>query len=110
MIYTAQRELPQAKITELEAILSGKEPWPLNWPDDDEIIQIITHDFGDGWEIDINLVKGEPTPYIDAILYEKGCEVYGWELTDKVLEEWSVVMGGVIDTAVRFEIVKEGEL
>ncbi len=107
MIYTAIRELPLHKIAEYRDILAGKS-WPLKYPDDDDSVLVMSHDFGDGWEIDIKIIKGDPTPFLDVILYEHGCEVHGWEISDEVLGEWSVVMGGVVNAAFRFEIAREG--
>lgn len=109
MIYTAIRELSADKIAEYGAVLKGKA-WPLKWPDDDDSFLVMSHNFGDGWEIDIKITKGEPTPFLDVILYEHGCEVHGWDISDDILGEWSVVMGGVINAAFRFEIAPEGTI
>jgi len=107
MIYTAIREMSATDIAKYESALLG-ETWPLKYPDDDDSVLVMSHDFGDGWEIDVKITKGNPTPFLDVMLFEDGCEVYAWELSEELLGEWTVVMGGNIDAAFRFEIAAEG--
>lgn len=110
MIYTKTVEIPIDDIKRLQSIVDGTIPFPTDNSYVDEIICVSSFDFGDGWEIDINIVKGEPTPYIDAILYHNSCEVYGWELSEEITGEWSVVLGGELDVAFRYEIAPEGTI
>lgn len=110
MIYTKIVELPLADIKRLQSIIDGTIPFPDQRPHGDEIMCVSSFDFGDGWEIDINIVKGQPTPYLDAILYHHGCEVYGWDISEEIMGEWTVVLGGELDVAFRYEIAPEGTI
>lgn len=110
MIFTEIRELPLADIQHFQSILDGETPWPTDRLYDDEMITAVTVNFGDGWEIDVNIVKGEPTPYVDAILFHDGHEVYTWEIAEDITGEWSVVLDGTINKAFRLEIAVEGTI
>lgn len=107
MIFTETRELPEADIKYFQSILDGETPWPTDRPYDDEMITAVTVDFGYGWEIDVNIVKGEPTPYVDAILFHDGHEVYTWEISETLVGEWQVVLGADLNRAFRLEIWPE---
>lgn len=110
MIFTETRELPLADIQRFNGILDGTIKWPSTWPDRYETIEVLSVNFGDGWEIDINICFGEPTPYVDAVLFENGCEVYAWEIAEDIVGEWQVVLDGTINKAFRLEIAVEGTL
>lgn len=92
MIYHETRTIPIADVRRYQDIIDSKVGWLTVWPDDTEVIEVLSVDFGNGWEIDINIVKGEPTPYVDAILFEHGCEVYAWEISESLIGELSVVL------------------
>ena len=106
MIFIEIRELPQADIRRYHSILDGTRPWPVT-PDRDEVILVLSVDFGYGWEMDVNICKGEPTPYVDVVLFHDGCEVYSWEICDELVGEWQVVLGADLNRAFRLEIRPE---
>lgn len=110
MIFTETREIPEADLVRLQAIIDGKSPWPERTLYAEDIISVLAIEFGDGWEMDINIVKGEPTPYVDAILFHDGSEVYTWEIRERVTGCWELVLGGDINRAFRLEVFLEGEL
>ena len=107
MIFTEIVELPKDEVVRFKGIIDmTNELCPPIW----DTVEAVSVDFGYGWEIDINICNGEPSPYVDAVLFHDGCEVYTWEITDSVLGEWQVVLGGDINRAFRLEIFPEGTL
>lgn len=100
MIFTEDRELPRADIERFQSIIDGTSPWP----SDNDTIEVLTVDFGYGWEIDINIVNGEPTPFVDVMLFHDGSEVYAWEISERVTGEWAVVLGEDINRAFRLQV------
>lgn len=107
MIFTEIRELPLADIQRYHSIIDGTTKWPSSWPDRYETIEVLSVDFGGGWEMDINICHGEPTPYVDAVLFHDGCEVYAWEISETLVGEWQVVLGDDINRAFRLDIRAE---
>ena len=58
-----------------------------------ETIEVATVAFGDLWEMDVNICHGEPTPFVDAVLFHDGSEVYAWDISEEITGEWQVVIG-----------------
>lgn len=110
MIFTETVEMSLEDIKRYDGIINGTIAWPSTWPDRYETISVLTVNFGDGWEADVNICSGDPTPYVDAILFHDGCEVYLWEITENIVGEWQCVLGGDINRAFRFEIAAEGTI
>lgn len=101
MIFTEDRELPKADIERFQSIIDGTTEWPSA---DRDVIDVLSVDFGYGWEVDINICRGIPTPYVDAILFHEGHEVYLWEISECVTGEWAVVLGEDINRAFRLQV------
>lgn len=65
--------LDDAKARELQQILDSGRLYDCVKSGD--TIAVFTAEFGGGFSADIKVVNGEP-PYIDAVLFKNGCEVY----------------------------------
>ena len=108
MIFTELVLLPADEIKRLQGILDKTLPWPSVYPDRYETFTAASVSFGDDWEIDVNIVAGEMSkPFVDVVLFQGGCEVYGWDLADTILGEWQVVLGDDINRAFKLEIRQE---
>ncbi len=108
MMFTETVLLPKEKLEYFQNLLAGTIDWPArpssSAPD---IIYAAYAEFGDGWELDVNIVQGFDKPFVDAILFHDGSECYGWDITDSILGEWQVVLGDDINRAFKLEIRAE---
>ncbi len=109
MIYTETVLLPKDEIVRLQGILDKTLPWPAVYPDRYETFTAVSVSFGDDWEMDVNICACEEKPYVDVTLYQSGCEVYGWDISDLIMGEWQVVLGDDIGRAFKLEIRQEEE-
>jgi len=97
--------LPKAEIQRLQGIIDmTNELCPPIW----DTVEAVTWNFGGGWEIDINICNAEPSPYVDAVLFHGGSEVYAWEICDDIVGEWHVILNE-FERAFKFEIRSEEE-
>lgn len=93
MIFTKTVLISAEEIKNYNGILDGTVEWPTTVGHKDAIL-VASIDFDDGWEIDVNICKGESTPYVDAILFRDGAEIYTWEIAKAIDGEWEVDLGG----------------
>ena len=59
----------------------------------DEIMNTFTVDFGDGIQVDINFINTDSGPYLDAILFNQGSEVYVAEPSWQLVGEYDLMFG-----------------
>jgi hypothetical protein len=71
MNYTGSMRVPKQQLDYLNAILKGETPYETK---DGECIHTFTFGLSRGWEADIKLVAGDPTPYVEAVLFCEGVE------------------------------------
>ena len=108
MIYVENFDIPRKTFDLYEAILRGERPWEDGIVGDvgvgQDMITAFSVDMGDDYVIDFNITKCEQNvPYLDIILFEDGCEVYSWPISDTLLGCWEAVFGGVTQSAFRVE-------
>lgn len=75
-------KIEEARARELQLILDSGRLY--DGVKSAEVIDKFTADFKKGFSVDIKVVNGEP-PYIDAILFKNGCEVYMLEAHEEFL-------------------------
>ena len=59
----------------------------------DEIMNTFTVDFGDGIQADINFINTDNGPYLDAILFNQGSEVFVLEPSYMLVGEYPFTFG-----------------
>tara|TARA_B100001123_G_scaffold360949_1_gene417260 strand:- start:130 stop:429 length:300 start_codon:yes stop_codon:yes gene_type:complete len=62
-------------------------------------IQTYTASFSDGVEADVKVCEGNP-PFVDAVLYEDGCEVQIREVSDELLGKYQFFYNGKVYTVI----------
>jgi hypothetical protein len=66
-IFKSEIVLSDDEIRESNDLLSGKTE---DRTGDGNTIRVFKTSFSNGWEVDIKLVAGDPTPYVDAVLFD----------------------------------------
>ncbi len=107
MIFTETVLLSAEDIKRYNGILDGTVAWPDDLPEHTETILAASVHFGDLWEMDVSICPGEPTPFVDAVLFHDGCECYAWDISEVIHGEWQVVLGDDIGRAFKLEIRAE---
>jgi hypothetical protein len=99
-MFSTTIKIPKAQAREAQRILD--EPELENYKNAD-VIQTWSANFGDGIEADIKLVNGD-TPYIDAVLFQDGCEVNVLDVSETLLGEYDFRYKGM-QYVVNVEVV-----